>query len=120
MAEATVAGGTLVAAALNLLDVAITNDQFLFRRLQPLRRRLGGGRAVRRRTRRYLTGPPAPYGTLADLVPVPDAAAFRVQPGLGPRPRRRPRGGRDARLCGSRLPVTRTSLAGLRGWATPA
>jgi hypothetical protein len=30
--------GTLVAAALNLLDVAITNDQFLFRRLQPLRR----------------------------------------------------------------------------------
>jgi hypothetical protein len=35
-------------------------------------------------TRRYLAGPPAPYGTLADLVPVPDAAAFPVQPGLDP------------------------------------
>ena len=33
-------------------------------------------------TRGYLAGPPAPYGTLADLVPVPDAAAFPVQPGL--------------------------------------
>ena len=35
-------------------------------------------------TRRYLAGPPAPGGTLADLVPVPDAAAFPVQPGLAP------------------------------------
>jgi NADPH2:quinone reductase len=32
-------------------------------------------------TRRYLAGPPAPYGTLADLMPVLDAAAFPVQPG---------------------------------------
>jgi NADPH:quinone reductase-like Zn-dependent oxidoreductase len=35
-------------------------------------------------TRRYPAGPPAPYGTLADLVPVPDAAAFPLQPGLDP------------------------------------
>ena len=33
-------------------------------------------------TRWYLTGPPAWYGPLADLVPVPDAAAFPVPVGL--------------------------------------
>ena len=33
-------------------------------------------------THRYLIGTPAPYGKLADLVPVPDAAAFPVPPGL--------------------------------------
>jgi hypothetical protein len=29
-------------------------------------------------TRCYLAGPPAPYGTLAELVPVPDLAGFPV------------------------------------------
>jgi hypothetical protein len=76
--------GTLVAAALNPLHVAITNDQFPFRWLQPpCVAGLGSGRATRRR-HPPLPGParPAPYGTLADLVPVPDAAAIPVPPGL--------------------------------------
>jgi NADPH:quinone reductase-like Zn-dependent oxidoreductase len=77
--------GTLVAAALNPLDVVITNDQFPFRRLQPPC--VAGWEAVVQLddgTRCYLADPPARYGTLADLVPVPDAAAFPVQPGLDP------------------------------------
>ena len=52
-------------------------------------------------TRGYLAGPPAPYGTLADLVPVPDAAAFPVQPGLDP--------GFAAAL----------GVAGMAGWVAP-
>jgi len=72
--------GTLVAAALYPLHVAITNDQFPFRRLQPpCVAGLGSGRAARRR-HPPLPGRPA----LADLVPVPDAAAFPVPPGLDP------------------------------------
>jgi NADPH:quinone reductase-like Zn-dependent oxidoreductase len=35
-------------------------------------------------TRCYLTGPPAPYGTLAELVPVPDSAGFPVPAGIDP------------------------------------
>jgi NADPH:quinone reductase-like Zn-dependent oxidoreductase len=35
-------------------------------------------------TRCYLGGPPAPYGTLAELVPVPDPAGFPVPAGLDP------------------------------------
>ena len=35
-------------------------------------------------TRCYLTAPPAPYGTLAELVPVPDSAGFPVPAGLDP------------------------------------
>src|SRR5580693_10010657 len=67
--------GTLVAAALNPLDVAIVNDQFPLRRLQPPY--VAGYEAVVQLgdgTRCYLTAPPAPYGTLAELVPVPDSA----------------------------------------------
>ena len=63
--------GTLVAAALNPLDVLIVNDQLPFRRLQPPY--IAGYEAVVQLgdgTRRYLAGPPAPYGTLAELVPV--------------------------------------------------
>ena len=52
-------------------------------------------------TRGYLAGPGAPYGTLADLVPVPDAAAFPVQPGLDP--------GLAAAL----------GVAGMAGWVAP-
>ncbi len=35
-------------------------------------------------TRCYLTCPPAPYGTLAELVPVPDPAGFPVPVGPDP------------------------------------
>jgi NADPH2:quinone reductase len=35
-------------------------------------------------TRCYLAGPPVPFGTLAELVPVPDSAGFDVPAGLDP------------------------------------
>ena len=77
--------GTLVAAALNPLDVLIVDDQLPFRRIQPPCIagyegvvQLGDG------TRCYLAGPPAPYGTLAELVPVPDSAGFPVPAGVDP------------------------------------
>ena len=68
---------------MNPLDVAITNDHFPFRRLQPPC--VAGWEAIVQLddgTRRYLADPPAPYGMLADLGPVPGAAAFPVQPRL--------------------------------------
>ena len=77
--------GTLIAAALNPLDVAIVNNQFPLRRLQPPY--IAGYEAVVQLgdgTRCYLTSPPAPYGTLAELVPVPDSAGFPVPAGLDP------------------------------------
>lgn len=77
--------GTLVAAALNPLDIAIVNGQFPIRRLQPPY--VAGYEAVVQfgdGTRCYLTGPPAPYGTLAELVPVPDSAGFPVPAGVDP------------------------------------
>lgn len=77
--------GTLVAAALNPLDIAIVNDQFPFHRLQPPC--IAGYEAVVQLgdgTRCYLTGPPAPYGTLAELVPVPESAGFPVPAGIDP------------------------------------
>ena len=64
--------GTLIAAALNPLDLAIVNDQFPFRRLQPPY--VAGYEAVVQLgdgTRCYLAGPPAPFGALAALVPRP-------------------------------------------------
>jgi NADPH:quinone reductase-like Zn-dependent oxidoreductase len=76
---------TLVAAALNPLDIAIVADQFPIRRLQPPY--IAGYEAVVQLgdgTRCYLTGPPAPYGTLAELVPVPDSAGFPVPAGIDP------------------------------------
>ena len=77
--------GTLVAAALNPLDVLIVNDLLPFRRLQlPC---IAGYEAVVRLgdgTRCYLACPPAPYGALAELVPVPDSAGFPVPAGLDP------------------------------------
>jgi NADPH2:quinone reductase len=91
--------GTLVAAALNPLDVAIVNDQFPFRRLQPPY--VAGYEAVVRLgdgTYCYLTSPPAPYGTLAELVPVPDSAAFPVPAGI------------DAGLAAA------LGVAGIAGW----
>ena len=77
--------GTLVAAALNPLDVLIVNDQLPFRRLQPPC--IAGYEAVVQLgdgTRWYLAGPPVPYGTLAELVPVPDSAGFPVPAGVDP------------------------------------
>jgi NADPH:quinone reductase-like Zn-dependent oxidoreductase len=77
--------GTLVAAALNPLDVLIVNDQLPFRRLQlPC---VAGYEAVVQLgdgTRWYLAGPPAPYGALAELVPVPDSVGFPVPAGVDP------------------------------------
>ena len=77
--------GSLVAAALNPLDVAFVNDKFPIRRLQPPC--VAGYEAVVQLadgTRWYVTAPPSPYGTLAELVPVPDADAFPVPAGLDP------------------------------------
>jgi NADPH:quinone reductase-like Zn-dependent oxidoreductase len=77
--------GALLAAALNPLDVAFANDQFPLRRLQPPC--IAGYEAVVQLpdgTRRYVTAPPPPYGTLAELVPVPDADGFPVPAGLDP------------------------------------
>ena len=76
---------TLLAAALNPLDVAFVNDQFPLRRLQPPC--IAGYEAVVQfadGTRRYVTAPPSPYGTLAELVPVPDSDGFPVPAGLDP------------------------------------
>jgi len=77
--------GTLVAAALNPLDVLIVNDQLPFRRLQPPC--IAGYEAVVQLgdgTRCYLAGPPVPYGALAELVPVPDSAGFPVPASVDP------------------------------------
>jgi len=77
--------GSLVAAALNPLDVLIVNDQLPFRRLQPPC--IAGYEAVVQLgdgTRCYVAGPPVPYGALAELVPVPDSAGFPVPAGVDP------------------------------------
>ena len=80
-----VAVGTLVAASLNPLDVVIVNGQLPFRRAQPPY--VAGYEAVVELgdgTRRYVSGPPTPYGTLAELVPVPDSAGLPVPAGIDP------------------------------------
>jgi NADPH2:quinone reductase len=77
--------GTLVAAALNPLDLLIAGDQLPFRPLQPPS--IAGYEAVVQLgdgTRCYLAGPPAPYGALAELVPVPDSAGFGVPADVDP------------------------------------
>jgi NADPH2:quinone reductase len=77
--------GTLLAAALNPLDVAFVNDQFPLRRLRPPC--IAGYEAVVQfadDTRWYVTAPPPPYGTLAELVPVTDADRYPVPAGLDP------------------------------------
>jgi NADPH:quinone reductase-like Zn-dependent oxidoreductase len=77
--------GSLVAAALNPLDVLLVNDQIPFRRLQPPA--VAGYEAVVQLgdgTRCYLAGPPVPYGALAELVPVPDSAGFPVPASVDP------------------------------------
>ena len=77
--------GTLVAAALNPLDIALVNDQIPFRRLpRPYVAGYEGVVQLSDGTRCYLGGPPAPYGTLAELVPVPESAGFPVPAGVDP------------------------------------
>ena len=115
--------GTPVAAPLNPLDVAVTNDQFPVPRLQAAC--VANWKAVVQfddGTRRYLAGPPAPFGTLADRVPVPDAAAFPVQPGAAAlvvagwsgRPREGPQASRRPRLRESRF-MANVAAAGRGG-----
>ena len=92
--------GTLVAAALNLLDVAITNDQFPFRRLQPPASPAG------KRSCSSTTHPPLPG---RPARPVRHAGRPGAGPGRGrlsgpARPRCRPRSALDGRLGGARLP----------------
>ena len=80
-----VAVGTLLAASLNPLDLAFVNNQFPVRLVQPPC--IAGYEGVVELadgTRRYVTAPPTPYGTLAELVPVSDADAFPVPDGLDP------------------------------------
>lgn len=77
--------GTLLAVTLNPLDLAFVNNQFPVRLLQPPC--IAGYEAVVQRadgTRWYVTAPPYPYGTLAELVPVTDAEAFPIPAGLDP------------------------------------
>ena len=97
--------GALVAAALNPLDVAFVNDQFpLALAFCSLPARAMACEAVVQfadGTRWYVTAPPSPYGTLAELVPVPDSDAFPVPADFldlcsGRRPRGRLYSGRMA------------------------
>jgi NADPH:quinone reductase-like Zn-dependent oxidoreductase len=77
--------GTLLAAALNPVDAAFVNDQFPLRRLQPPC--VAGYEGVVQLadgSNWYVTAPPSPYGTLAELVPVQDSVAFPVPAGLDP------------------------------------
>ncbi|WP_327403355.1 zinc-binding dehydrogenase [Streptomyces sp. NBC_01288] len=76
---------TLLAAALNPLDLAFVNDQFPLRPLRaPCVAGYEGVVQLDDGTRRYVTAPPAPYGTLAESVPVPEADGFPVPAGLDP------------------------------------
>ena len=77
--------GTLLAATLNPLDLAFVNGQFPIRPMQPPC--VAGYEGVVQfadGTHWYVTAPPSPYGTLAELVPVEDSAAFPVPAGLDP------------------------------------
>jgi NADPH2:quinone reductase len=77
--------GTLLAASLNPLDLAFVNNKFPVRPVQPPC--VAGYEAVVQLadgTRRYVTAPPPPFGSLAELVPVREADAFPVPDGLDP------------------------------------
>jgi NADPH2:quinone reductase len=76
---------TLLAAALNPVDVVAVNNQFPLRPLNPPS--IAGYEGVVQLadgTRWYVTAPEPPYGTLAELVPVADASGFPVPAGLDP------------------------------------
>lgn len=74
----------MVAAALNPADLAVVAGTVPFRKIKPpaVAGYEGvvdvGGRMV------YISGPPLPFGTLGELVPVPDDLAFPVPGDLDP------------------------------------
>ena len=77
--------GKLIAASLNPLYLAIVNGFFPLRRLeQP---NVAGYEAVVELPtgeRRYVAGPPLPYGSLGELVPFRLSESFSVPRGLDP------------------------------------
>ncbi|MGW3628167.1 quinone oxidoreductase family protein [Streptomyces sp. NPDC000880] len=77
--------GTLVAAALNPLDLVIAGGGMPHRRpAPPFVAGYEGVVEFDDGTRSYLMSPPEPYGTLAEYVPVPDEFAFPVPRDLDP------------------------------------
>lgn len=77
--------GHLLAASLNPVDLVIAAGKMPHRPVEPPFvagfegvAELGSGRVV------YLAGPPQPYGTLAELIPVPESHAIPVPEGLDP------------------------------------
>ena len=77
--------GRLLAASLNPVDLVIAAGKMPHRQVRPPFvagyegvARLGSGQVV------YLAGPPQPFGTLAELIPVPDDHAIPVPDGLDP------------------------------------
>ncbi len=80
-----ITAGRLVAAALNPVDLAIAAGQMPLRAIAPPF--VAGYEAVVELpsgSRAYIGGPPPPYGTLAEVIPVPDGLAFPVPPGIDP------------------------------------
>jgi NADPH:quinone reductase-like Zn-dependent oxidoreductase len=77
--------GHLLAASLNPVDLTIAAGKMPHRPVEPPFvagfegvARLDSGQVV------YLAGPPEPFGTLAELIPVPDDHAIPVPDGLDP------------------------------------
>ena len=77
--------GRLLAASLNPVDLVIAAGKMSHRQVRPPFvagyegvAQLGSGQVV------YLAGPPQPFGTLAELIPVPDGQAIPVPDGLDP------------------------------------
>jgi NADPH2:quinone reductase len=77
--------GHLLAASLNPVDLTIAAGKMPHRPVEPPFvagfegvARLDSGQVV------YLAGPPEPFGTLAELIPVPDDRAIPVPDGLDP------------------------------------
>ncbi len=80
-----ITAGRLVAAALNPVDLAVAAGQMPLRTIAPPF--VAGYEAVVELpsgSRAYIGGPPPPYGTLAQLIPVPDDLAFPVPSGTDP------------------------------------
>ncbi len=74
-----ITAGRLAAAALNPADLAIAAGQMPLRTIAPPF--VAGYEAVVELpsgSYTYIGGPPSPYGTLAEVIPVPDELAFPV------------------------------------------
>jgi NADPH2:quinone reductase len=77
--------GRMVAAALNPVDLLIAGGSMPHWRLRPPF--IAGYEGIVELDdgeRAYVGGPPGPYGTLAEYVPVPGETAFQVPEGLDP------------------------------------